>query len=210
MAGGAHFDSDDVKVKGIDDATGNDVEINAIQKADGTWALQTKGDSSIVISEDEPVHFTVFLENGGSRLMNVDGSTTTQVFSNGPGSGEIWYVYELRYVISDLKVEGRNKYGDIAGPLTNGLLIESQIDSTDYEVVNMKRNAEIAAVWNYEFSSKSDLALANESALFVGSLTFQNVIVLTGDNSDVIKASVRDDLTGLDEHIMTYKAYRVL
>ena len=209
MAGGNFTDRDDVKIKGVDSG-GTDREIAAIQKADGSWAIQTKGDSSIVITEDEPHHFIKYLENAGSRTMNVDGSTTAQTFSNGPGAGKIWYVYELRFVISDLKVESRDKLGDIAGPLTNGILLQNDIDSVTYEITTIKRNAEIAAVWNYEFSAKSDLALANEDALFVGFMQFDNIVVLDGDRSDTMQAVIQDDLTGLTELLMTFKAYEVI
>jgi hypothetical protein len=207
--GGQGTDFDDVKVKGVDE-NGIDREIAAEQDDDGRWRLLIKAQSTAVAPSEKPNHFVSFLENGGSREMAIDGSVTSQIFSVGPAAGEIWYVYELQFLMADLKVEVRDRYGDISGGLTNGLLCESVIGGTPREIFNVVDNKEVAVIFDYEFSSKTQAGLANEDALFVGNLKFDNVIQLVGDDSDLIRLTVRDDLTGLNSQLMTLKAYEIL
>lgn len=201
-------DNDDIKVKGVD-SSGNELEITAEVDEQGNNRLLVSAKSTISVIE-APHHFLLDLADGSTTSMAVDGSSTPAIYENGPGAGVKWFVYELQFLISDLKVDQRDRFGDISGGLTNGLLCESELNSTDRTIFNLQNNSDIAVAFDYEFSSKSDAALANEDALFVGNLKFQNVIVLNGDNSDKIKTTVRDDLTGLFECRITIKAYEVI
>ena len=208
MSGGNFTDRDDVKIKGVDSG-GVDRKITAEIDENGYWRLLVSSKSTISVIE-KPHHFVKFLRNGGSKAMAVNGSVTPVVFSSGPPASKKWFVYELQVLISDLKVDSRLKFGDINGGAPNGVLCESFLSSTAREIFNLNDNSDTAVTFDYEFSSKSDSALANEDALFVGNLKFQNVIVLDGDNSDVIRTTVRDNLSGLDQLRMTIKAYEVI
>jgi len=198
-------DGDDVKIKGVD-ATGESREIAAEQDAAGKWRLLTKAESNIAVVE-KPHHFVDYLKNAGSKSMKVDGSVTPVVFSIGPASGITWYVYELQILISDLKVDSRTRFGDISPSLTNGLLCESKVNATSRTIFNLQDNIDTAIAFEYEISTKTDAALANEDALFVGNLRFNNVIALNGTDGDLIQTTVRDNLTGLDALRITIKAY---
>ena len=166
------------------------------------------GATSPVIPADK-VHYNIrFLKNGSNSSMDVNGSSTAQEFTAGPSSGK-WYVTKLEIFMSDSDIEDRTNFGNLSG-LSNGLLIETTIDSTDREIVNITNNAEMATIFNHQFNQEDDDALANEDPNFVGTIHFPVPITLDSATFDELKATVRDNLTGLDELLMTITAFEVV
>ena len=204
--GGTFSDGDDIKVKGVDE-TGADQLIAAEQDEGGKWRLLVAAKSTIEVIQS-PHHFVLPLLSGASRQQAVNGSVTPVVYQAGPANGIKWYVYQIELMLSDLKVDTRVKFGDLTG-LTNGFLCESLLNATARQIFNISNNQELAVTFDYQFSSKSDSALANEDALFVGTLGFNNVIVLNGTTGDKIRTTVRDNLSGLDSLQLAIKAYEI-
>ena len=166
------------------------------------------GAISPVIPADK-VHYNVsFLTNGANKSMDVNGSGTPQEFTAGPSSGK-WYVTKLQFFFMDSEFKDRDEFGKI-NQLSNGFLVETTIDSTDREIFNAVDNSDLATIFNHQFNMKDEDALANKEPVFVGTIEFPIPITLDSANSDEIKATVRDNLTGLDELYMTITSFEVL
>jgi len=201
------FDGDDVVVKG-DDGTAKGAKISSVVDGSKTRLCVDNG-SSPVIPSGSVVYGTEFLFNGGNKSMDVNGSGTPQVFEAGPSGGEIWYVTRFQMFMADSEIKERNDFGNI-GSLSNGWLLEAEISSTDYQIFNAQTNAELATILRYHYSNKDDDNLATDDPAAVLYLDFNPPMVLVGDNGDKIKATVRDNLNGLNELFGLIEKYEVL
>jgi hypothetical protein len=169
-------------------------------------------DDGVLISPipgDKLVHFSEHLLNSSSKDMAVDGSTVNVEFSSGPGTGVIWYINEIGLSIDDNGNNTPSTFGAISG-LTNGVLIEQQISSTDYEFDNLVTNLDIIAGFTDHFLRGQSNAYLNSANFFSGKVELRQAITLVGDDSDIIKALVRDDLTGLNILEMTIEGFMVV
>jgi hypothetical protein len=194
-----HTDNDDTKIKGGTDGTeiGN---IGDRLKTDASISAEPA--SSIVYAE-------VNVDNAGSEDMNVNGSVTPVVFTAGPGAGEKWYIFELGVTIEDSGNNTVERYGSISG-VTNGTLVEQVISGTAYTFTNVLNNLNIVETFtDHSFRGVSNSYL-NSPNFFTGKAELRVAVTLDGDNSDVIRVTVRDNLTGLDQHRFSVEYYRVL
>jgi hypothetical protein len=130
--------------------------------------------------------------------MDVNGSVTPVVFTIAPPSGVVWYVFELGITIEDSGTNKYNDFGGIAGGLTNGLLIEQVVNSTSYTLTNAQTNKDLVETFSDHFFKGQSTAFINSSNFFTGKVELRTPLTLVGDNSDEIKVTVRDNLTGLN------------
>lgn len=173
----------------------------------------TTGTTYPVIPADLVVHNIEHLENGGSADMTVDGSTVNVEFVwNVPG-GETWYLDWLSFVIVDPGTMDTGDFGSITGSLTNGLKIEFKTNGTVYEYINLTDNLEIAHTFvgrGGKSTGEESSAFLDEDDLFIGNSVFNPQITLKGSTSDFVKATVRDDLTDLQNLCVSIGKWRTV
>lgn len=203
MTGFGQYDGDDVNVKG-DDGSDDGVKIGAIDDS-GTKRLAVDALFTARMSE-RVVYMADSLRDGSAANLNVDGSGTPAVYSLEPGAGEIHYVSEIAFYISDPGANDELEFGNLNAELTNGLLIEQEINGTDYQLANIKNNIDITLIFNQAPSSTPP----GQSATYSGVVELDIPIELKGDDSDKLKVTVRDDLTAVKALFVSYRAWKVL
>jgi len=156
-------------------------------------------------------HTIVFLAtSGGSNVMSINGSVTPVEFFAGPGAGKVWYVDSIGFEFSD---SGASKAADWAAinlGLTNGFLIESTINSVDRTIVNLKTNRGVVTSFHSGAFSGGASGFITDSNFYSGILNLDPNMTLIGDDGDMIKATVRDDLTGLVSQQMIIHYWEVI
>lgn len=211
MTSGNYNSGDDTKIKG-DDGTVEGQLIAAIDDSGvARLAVDAKfkaGGGTPVTPAENVVYFTQYLVNGSNKSMDVDGSSTAQVFEIGPPGGETWYVTRFTVWYSDSEIKDQDRLGNVSN-VNNGLLIEWDINSVDYEIANIHNNAEVATAFLHGYSHENDF-IATEDPAASMFLEFKVPVTLTGDNGDTIKSTVRDDLRGLDDMFMLIEAFKVI
>jgi hypothetical protein len=139
---------------------------------------------------------TGYLLNGGSKNMTVNGSGTTQTFEFAPTSGVMCYLESMSMFIHDNGSVSPNKFGNVTA-LSNGLQIQVKANGSTTELMNMQDNIDIVTLFG-SFNS-----LDASSGFYNGEKTLEVVwkpaapIKLDGDNSDFVRANVRDNLSSL-------------
>jgi len=146
------------------------------------------------------VHEIRMLEDsGGSQDQNIDGSSVNVKFSKGPAAGQLWFVTNVAFAIQDTGPNSALDYGAISNGLTNGLLLQWNIDSTDFTLHNIKNNFMVAFhfIEAGVFQGRGSNFIS-DSNFFAGTLKIEPNIVLDGDKGDELKFTVRDNLTGVN------------
>ncbi len=149
-----------------------------------------------IIPADNLTYRSKVLENGGSKSMSVDGSTTSVVFEHAPGAGEVDYIDGVTMLLYDAGNNALNTFGTLTA-LTNGLRIEMKIGGTVYEVTTVKDNAEFILTFTGAFGTQGNGGFAPDDA-FWGKLDMNRNVTLTGDDGDYIRVIVQDNLTTID------------
>jgi len=195
------------------DSTSNKIEGATDLTEIGNVGDRLKVDANITnqptIPNDSVIHFNTPFVDGSSNDMTVDGSTTAVEFTAGPGAGEIWYIFEIGLSIEDSGNNTIDRFGAIT-ELTNGVLIEQTINSTDYEFENLTTNLDIIESFTDHFIRGQANSFLNAGNFFSGKLELRVPVTLVGDNGDEFKMTVRDDLTGLNTLRGLIEGYRVL
>jgi hypothetical protein len=145
------------------------------------------------IPADPSAFILQFCENGGSENLRVDGSVTPVAFEKGPTvTDEVWSIRELllTFTADDFSFDGLS-----FGPnpkLTNGFKIEIVKNSVATEVFNVVQNEDFLRV-------PGRTPLVNNTGpkdVLGAALSFQG-LVLDEATSDVVRVTVRDDLTSV-------------
>lgn len=156
-----------------------------------------------------------FKTGGGSKAMNVNGSVTPVVFSYAPGAGELLAMSHITLALKDEGATPFNVFGALGSALTNGIKIEAVITGTTHLIATIKDNADLCT--RFTFSQNANGAVLSllgisvpqgfgaSNNIFIGSLHFDEPIVVVGDNGDSIKVTVQDNLTGVDILSMAYR-----
>jgi hypothetical protein len=159
----------------------------------------------VIASDQTPPDFVTvseYLTNGGSKNMNVDGTSGSPItFSVAPTSGLTYFVESISFFISDFGTMDYTDFGAITGALTNGVLIRAKSKGTTYTVATLQDNIDIAMVFRADAlagGGATSVGFFNDTDFFVGELRFANPIILRNSDSDQIDAQVRDSLSGLD------------
>lgn len=140
---------------------------------------------SPIPSENLAWEFPTLL-NGAVENMGVDGSVVNQIFSFAPVASQIVYVKDLNMYLADIGALVFDKFGS-STVLTNGLLIEFQTNGILRTISNLFRNPDISACFHHGGSSSG--------VTYQGKMEFGSLVRLDGDQSDFIRATVRDDLS---------------
>lgn len=174
--------------------------ISKLQGSSGT-VIGNLGDLLKVTNSAIPATQTSYsflnMLNAGSFAMNVNGSVTPVVFSYAPGPTATIYVETMKFYISDSGNPSEDKFGDLAA-LTNGVLIEMQSGGVLTTYYNLKDNTDLIVAFRMLPQASNYLP---EKNLF-GFRDFSTPVKLTGSTGDFIRATVRDNLTGLNKFRM--------
>lgn len=145
------------------------------------------------IPSDPSSFVLLFLENGGSENLRVDGSVTPVVFERGPTiTDEIWSIRELllTFTADDFSFDGLS-----FGPntkLTNGIKIEIIKDSVATEIFLIVQNEDFLRV-------PGRTPLINNTGpkdVLGAALSFQGLVLNEADG-DVVRVTIRDNLTSV-------------
>ena len=151
------------------------------------------------IPSDPSAFVLVFLENGGSELMLVDGSTTPVAFTAGPTvADEVWSIRELllTFTADDFEFDGES-FGSLSA-LTNGFNIEIVKDSVATEVFVVKQNEDFLRV-------PGRTPLVNNTGpkdVLGASLSFDGLI-LSEATGDIVRINIRDNLVNVKLKYLT-------
>ena len=95
--------------------------------------------------------------------MAQDGSSTSIVYEIGPTvTDEVWYITNLSTSIVDSGNIRYNDFGAISSGLTNGILFQMTLNSTDYNVALFKTNDDLVSAFSSRFRGQST-AFINDS-----------------------------------------------
>ena len=189
--------SQDVKIYGN---AGNVAEVTIDNRLKTTTAVSA-------VPETPVTYKSVDLMNGGDPDMAVNGSGTPVEFDFTPGSGEVWYVESITFIINDNGNSGPLDYGSIAAGLTNGFQLEVKSAGDVSTISNMKNNIEIAQVFHSQAWTPT-AGFMNGENVFVGSLDFMHPFILAESTGDYLKGIVNDNLTGLNFQRVRLKIWR--
>lgn len=147
-----------------------------------------------------------FLENGSSENLRVDGSVTPVAFEYAPGAGDVVSVEQLLIVFTadDFEFDGAS-FGPNA-LLTNGIKIETVINTVTTEIFNIKQNEDFLRV-------PGRIPLVNNTGpkdVLACAFGFAGLVKLSGDDSDKIVVTVRDNLTSVKLKYLTATLYGAL
>jgi len=155
---------------------------------------------------------TAMFMDSGVMDLNKDGSSTAKIYTAGPASGEIWYLRRLILFIEDSGTMDVGDFGAIAGGLTNGLLVETDIMGTLYTFHNFKINKMLGIHFGGEghhFAGGSP-GFLNSNNTYVGGHEFIERIKLKGNDSDHMKITNRDNLSSISHLNFAISYYRVV
>lgn len=171
------------------------------------------GDPVPIIPLDDVHHFKRYLLNSGSNAMNVNGAVSPVVFSEGPAPGEKWYLESMNIFISDTGTTDVDDFGAITGGLTNGVLLEVVRNGVAYEMDVLFTNRDVVTTFHEDINTggaNTSSGYLNEGRLFFGQNHFEPPLTLVGDDGDVFRATVRDNLVPLDFLNIATWAWRVI
>lgn len=160
-----------------------------------------------------PIYDTGYLKNVNGMAMNVDGSSVPVAFQFAPVNGA-WFISRLGVMIIDPGTTGPTNFGALAA-LSNGLKLEIKTNGQVQIVQILKDNVDLTLLFSHNKLSLQTLDATavpagwlNRLDYFTGELIFENPIVLKAGKGDYIRATVQDNLTGLETFRMMYKAFR--
>ena len=205
---------------GQDKTNANDDQYVVLRNDAGTQTGEFTGDRFKVdaISGTNPAvpvdivnHAIVeLLDGASSAAMNIDGSITPVEFTVGPPNGETWYVDSVGFAFSDSGAAKGIDWGGINLGLANGFLIETTIGTVDREIANLKSNIGIVTTFDDGGFAGGNSGFITDANFYSGLLNLTPNITLIGSASEVIKATVRDNLTGLVSQKMIIHYWVVL
>lgn len=159
-------------------------------------------------------------KNAGSKLMNINGSVTPQVFSYAPSSDEITALNELTVVLTDEGTSPLGVFGSLGAALTNGIKIEVVLNGVTTQISLIKDNADLASRFTFsQFGNGSVLSIlglgtaqgfGNSNDVFVGSLQLPEPLVLVGSTGDQVKITIQDNISAIDVFQMGFHAVKLL
>jgi len=161
--------------------------------------------SGLTVTLDTPLDFAYAVGatiTNGNTNMNVDGSVTPQVFGlrvSDPGLPLTVDITRLMFICTTTSTVDLSKFGDIAGGLTNGIVIRRR-DGTYNNIVNAKTNAGLKGImFDFDILEKSKPSQGQDG--FVGRLTFagqdkMGVTLRIGPSED-LECIIQDNLTSI-------------
>ena len=198
-------DIDNVRVKGVDPAAPTGEGTNITRKSDGVLILPQRLDVSAAIpSHPDNIcdYYDLYLQNGASKDMTVDGSVTAVDFQFTLAGALIYYVDSLTIFMNDPGTATAANFGSLGAPLTNGVQIDAQQAGTTglINIQNIQSNIDLAQVFAIDGAPGLVTGGFFDSGdYFLGRLKFPVPLVLYGAFTDFFRVRIRDDLTGITD-----------
>lgn len=195
-----------------DDSNAQETEIlgGTDQTKIGNDGDRLKVDSQITPAPSNNIlHIPEYLVDGSSPDMNVNGSGTPVQFTWSPGSGETWYLHGLHCLLIDPGTMDPTDFGSIFGGLTNGVLIEIRTNGTTYTFCNIQNNLDLSLLLS-SGGQFERFGFFNHNDIFDSNRAFLPEITLRNSEGDFIRATVRDNLTSLEEFRMAAYKWRTI
>jgi hypothetical protein len=176
----------------------------------------TKANSMPVVlpSDQSPPDFVTIqdhLKNAGSKLMNVNGTLAVPIkFTLAPTAGLTYFVESLSLFLVDIGTMDYGDFGSIAGALANGLLVSVKSKGTIYPICNIVDNIDLTLFFKADPVTGvggASTGFLNDGDYFVGTVDFNNPIIIQNSTADEIYAEVRDSLSALD-HLRCVVKYK--
>lgn len=149
------------------------------------------------------------VDSGASSDLNADGSTTPIAFNVVASTGKKFFIHEIVIIMEDQNINYQ-KFGGIAGGLTNGLDVEvkeggeAARDVTAFGAVKNNAQFGLAGSGLQLTASSTDLLVVDFNIAGRGT-TFE----LVDSNSDFFRVTVNDDLTAIDNFKVVAQGYEV-
>lgn len=138
------------------------------------------------------------LENGGSREMNVDGSSVIKNFDHAIAGGEVWFLEQITFFLLDSGTMSNNVFGALSGALTNGLGFGVKKSGTNFIVKEIFDNVDVYMSFPFNINIGSvSTGFLNEEDYFCGSFDFKNDLRLIGDDGDLVRFSIKDNCSSI-------------
>lgn len=202
MSGGISNDENEsVKIEGNTDGTfiGNESDRLKVN-------VSNPGGLPISPVPDLDLQYQVIdLLNGSNNNMAINGSSTPVIFKYAPAPGEVLHVSELQIYLSDNGTIVEGGFGSGIA-LTNGMLIDSEVNSTITTFYNVQNNTDLSLT--FRISPERSQFLTDKN--FIGFRVFDPAIILTGDNNDEFRVTIRDNLSGLNLIRATLFAWKAI
>lgn len=133
-----------------------------------------------------------FCLNAGSESLLVNGSSTPVVFTYPAHAEHDISLQEIKFVLSANGITfGTNYFGGVAGPLTNGLLVEITAGGATGTVYNLKQNESFV-----NFASPGGFEwVVSSKDLMAATYSIGGGFKLKAGTSDCVKVTVRDNIS---------------
>jgi len=185
-------------------------EIGKVQITDGTNETSVTEDGRLRVdasaSAGEGLVNDYLETSGGSAEMAINGGAGT-VFSWSPDSDNDVEGISLSLIIEDATIYFGDKWGGISD-LTNGFLIEVKASNVPFTLANLRRTREL-----WQLSEPGAFAVyaaspdALKAELSLSGLIFRKAGTYVTD--DYVRATVRDNLSGLSHQSALFKGARI-
>lgn len=144
--------------------------------------------------------------------MNVDGSSTRQIFNIVPIAGQIWDIISIIFLMEDTDTMDTAKFGGITA-LTNGIVLRKKYDANHYKnIFAIHSNGEFElcnGVTNYQAKAPSGVYGFTSKHTFGGQSNYGAVIRIDGTKGDELQIVIQDNLTGLSTFKSTVQLHEV-
>ena len=174
-------------------------------QADVSGNLKVTTIGTDVPSDPSALVLDFLKETGGSEDMRVDGSVTPVDFEGGPSvTDEVWSVRELllTFAADDFSFDGIS-FGPLLA-LTNGISIKVIKDSVETEVFVVLQNEDFLRL-----PGRTPLVNNTGPKDVLGAVIAFQGLVLNESTSDVIRATVADNLTSVKIKYLTATLFAV-
>lgn len=201
----------------VTDSTGLVVgEYFGIQEGERSYQGMIQSVVGNVVTMDTPLDFaysSIAQVIQKSRDLNVDGSVTPVIARIAPASGVDWYITRFIGSMVHASAGDDSKFGDIAGGLTNGIVIRSVSSVSTNNLFNVKTNGEIAermfdVVYSDRAGGSGEYGTRYRRSIGGPDKNDTN-IKLIGDDNGEMQLIIQDDLTSLGSYRQTLQGRNV-
>lgn len=147
----------------------------------------------------------------GPKAANVNGSVTPVEFYIQVPANMIYVINRVSINVSDASNAPYNGYGNIVGPLANGVQFWARINGVKADFANPPTKSNIDM---YDFGPDTQVlnftSNIRVTRFAFDVLQYSQGVVYDGDKGDQYGARIRDDLSTLDAHTITVNGYSIV
>jgi len=140
------------------------------------------------------------LKDGSEENMNKDGSGSNLTYKFEIPAGEEWIFHRASVFLLDSGAMTHNVFGALGSSLNDGCRFVIKRNGDDFRIKNIQDNVDLMMAFsNNVVVGSTTTGFLNDDDYFKGDIEFPTgyPVRLIGDNGDLVKMSIRDNLTGL-------------